>query len=76
MYLFKVSILQYVHYIRFLKKNKQQQLHSLFIKVKTKKYHTVGTVPKHSKKIVERGKIDTLNKYMTALFPGLVQALQ
>jgi hypothetical protein len=45
----------------------------LFNKLKTKKYHAVGTVPKHSRKIVERGKIDTLNKYMTALFPAQKQ---
>ena len=61
---------------------KQQQLHGnipnngLFNKLKNKKYHTVGTVPKHRGKITERDKIDTLNKYTTVLFPGLVQALQ
>jgi hypothetical protein len=35
------------------------------------------TVPKPNIKIVERGKIDTIkNKYMTAHFPGLEQALK
>jgi hypothetical protein len=29
--------------------------------MKNKKYHTVGTIPKYNKKIVERGKMDTLN---------------
>ena len=29
------------------------------IKRKTKKYHTLGIVPKSNRKIVERGKIDT-----------------
>ena len=29
--------------------------------MKNKKYHTVGTVPKSNRKIVERGKIDTLS---------------
>ena len=29
--------------------------------MKNKKYHTVGTIPKYNRKIVERGKIDTLN---------------
>ena len=28
---------------------------------KTKKYHTIGTDPNSNRKIVERGKIDTLN---------------
>jgi len=28
-------------------------------KMENKKYHTVGTVPKSNRKIVERGKIDT-----------------
>ena len=31
------------------------------IKLKNKKYHTVGTGPKSNRKIVENGKIDTLN---------------
>jgi len=47
--------------------------------MKNRKYHTVGTVPKSNRKIVERGKIkiDTpTHKYMTAHFPVLVQALQ
>ena len=30
-------------------------------KMKNKKYHTVGRIPKTSSKMVERGKIDTLN---------------
>ena len=30
-------------------------------KMKNKKYHTVGTIPKSNRKIVERGKIDTPN---------------
>jgi hypothetical protein len=33
----------------------------LYNKIKNKKYHTVGTVPKSNKKIVERGKIDTFS---------------
>ena len=47
--------------------------------MKNRKYHTVGTVPKSNRKIVERGKIkiDTpTHKYMTVHCPGLVQALQ
>ena len=32
--------------------------------MKNKKYHTVRTVPKSSRKIVERGKIDTPNTQM------------
>jgi hypothetical protein len=31
------------------------------IELKTKKYHTVGTIPKSDIKIVERGKMDTPN---------------
>jgi hypothetical protein len=34
---------------KVFKKKKQQQLHGLFNKVKTKKYHTVGTVPKQNR---------------------------
>jgi len=30
-------------------------------KMKNKKYHTVGTVPKSNRKIVERGKVYTPN---------------
>jgi len=30
-------------------------------KMKNKKYHTVGTIPKSNIKFVERGKIDTPN---------------
>jgi hypothetical protein len=46
--------------------------------MKTKEYHNdnIGTVLKCNRKIVERGKINTLtHKYMTAHFPGLVHAL-
>jgi hypothetical protein len=32
--------------------------------MKIKKYHTVGTVPKYNRKIVERGKIDTFNTHL------------
>jgi len=42
-----------------------------------KKYLTVGIIPKANTKIAERGNSDTLTyKYMTAHFPGLVQAGQ
>ena len=34
------------------------------IELKTKKYHTVGTIPKSDIKIVERGKMDTPNTQM------------
>jgi len=48
-----------------------------------KKYHIVRTIAKSNIKIIERGKIDTNNtqihdvthNYVTAHFPGLVQAL-
>jgi len=52
-------------------------------KMKIKKYHTVGTIPKSN--IVERGKIDTADSqhkntktqmYISAHFPRLVLALQ
>ena len=33
------------------------------IKVKTKIYHTVKTIPKPNREIVEKGKIDTLNTH-------------
>ena len=36
----------------------------LWNKLKNNKYHTVGTVPKYERKIVERGKIDTSNTQM------------
>jgi hypothetical protein len=32
-------------------------------KMKTEKFHSVGTVPKSNRKIVERGKIDTPKTY-------------
>jgi hypothetical protein len=46
--------------------------------MKNKKYCTVGTIPTSTIKAVERGNIDTphTHKYMTAHFPGLIQALQ
>ena len=41
------------------------------------KYHTVGTVLQSSRKIVERGKINTHNTQITtAQCPGLVRELQ
>ena len=45
--------------------------------VKTKQYHTVGTIPKSNIKIIERGtkSIPLTPTYMTTHFPGLVQAL-
>jgi hypothetical protein len=56
---------------------------SVFLFIKLKKpteYHTMGTIPKSNRKVVEReAKIVTpgfTHKYMTAHFPGLVQALQ
>ena len=48
----------------------------MVLKLKTKKYHTVGTVPKSNIKITERCKIDTKHKYITTHFPGLTQAFQ
>jgi len=39
----------------------------LFNKMKTKKYHTVGTMPKPHSKIVERIKIDTTNTQIHGL---------
>ena len=44
--------------------------------MKTQKQHIVRTVPNTNRKIVERGKIDTLSTYITALFHGFVQTLQ
>ena len=45
--------------------------------MRNKTYHRIETIPKSNIKIVERGKIDTIkNKYMTAHFPGLEQALE
>jgi hypothetical protein len=48
------------------------------IKLKTKKYHTVKTIPKSNIKIVEtEGKVIPLkHKYMTTHFHDLVQAFQ
>jgi len=41
------------------------------------KYHTVGTVPKSNRKIVERGKIGTsTHKYTIVHFPGLLYTIQ
>jgi len=41
------------------------------------KYHTIRTVPKFNRNIIERDKIDILTQiYMTVYFPGLVQTLQ
>ena len=40
--------------------------------MKNKKYHTVGTVLKTNKKMLEGGKIDTPNTYMTTHFPALI----
>jgi hypothetical protein len=34
------------------------------------KYHTVGTVPKLNRKIVERGKMDTLNTFLLCMKTG------
>ncbi len=45
--------------------------------MRNKTYHRIETIPKSNIKIVERGKINTIkNKYMTAHFPGLEQALK
>ena len=47
------------------------------IKVKNKKYDTVVTVLTSTINIVERDQIYTPNtKYMTANFPGIIQALK
>jgi hypothetical protein len=37
-------------------------------KIKNQKYHTVRTVPKSNRKIVESGKIDTLNIHDRSLY--------
>jgi len=43
-------------------------------KMKSQNYHTVGIVPNSNRRLVERGKNDTLiYKYMTAHLPGLIQ---
>jgi len=45
--------------------------------MKIKKYHTIGTVPKSNRKIVDRDKTGTSkHKYMTARFRDLVKSLQ
>ena len=45
--------------------------------MKNKKYHTVETVSKSNRNIIERDKIDTLSTQIHAThFPGLVQTLQ
>ena len=45
-------------------------------KMKSKKYHFVGTVQKSNRKIDENANSISLTyKYMTAHFPGLEQAL-
>ena len=44
--------------------------------MKNQKYHTVRTVPKSNRKIVEIGNIDTPNTYIAARIPGLVHAIQ
>ena len=47
------------------------------IKLKNKKYHTVGTIPKsNGKSHLEAISIPLTHKYTTAQFTGLVQALQ
>ena len=47
------------------------------IKMKSKKYHTVKTVPNSYRKILEKSKIDTSDMQIhDPHFPGLVQALQ
>ena len=48
------------------------------MKMKTKKYHTVRTISKSNRKIVEMDpkSIPQTNIYMTAHFPGLAKALQ
>ena len=62
-----------------VRQNKQISIFGIIYKMKNKKYHTVGTFPKSNRKILEMGKIDTLNThilyiyiYMTAHFPGLI----
>ena len=44
--------------------------------MKKKKLRTVGIVPTYNRKIVEKGKRDTSNKYMTAHVLDLEKALQ
>ena len=46
------------------------------IKLKTKKYHTVKTIPKSNNKITETGKSDTIKTQIHDHFHDLVQALQ
>jgi hypothetical protein len=43
--------------------------------LKRKKYHTIRTVPKSNKKIIET-LVKLMHIYMTSHLPGLVQALQ
>jgi hypothetical protein len=46
-------------------------------KMKNKKYHTVGTVPKFNSKLVERGKIGTLiTKIHDRSFSWMLQTIQ
>jgi hypothetical protein len=61
-------------------KMKSQKYHTVGIVLKyhtvgiVLKYHTVGIVPNSNRRLVERGKNDTLiHKYMTAHLPGLIQ---
>ena len=50
----------------------------IYNKMKKKKYHPYGTVPKSNWKITESDAklIPLIHRYMTADFTGLVQALQ
>ena len=49
---------------------------NLLNKIKNIKYHTVVTLLKCNRKIIERNKIDTPNIQIHDCFPGLVQTLQ
>jgi hypothetical protein len=54
-----------------------QKHHVVSNKMKTENTTAVGIILKSNIKIVEGGKLDTSTiKYMTDLFPGLVQTLQ
>jgi hypothetical protein len=48
----------------------------MYLKDYPKKYHTVGTVQKYDRQIVERGKMDTPSTQINDRFPGMVKTLQ
>ena len=70
------AVMKPLRLINDKEKNHTLVMAEIAAKMKNKEYHTVGTVPKSNRLIVEVTLIPLRHIYMNVHFPGFAQTLQ